>query len=180
MLRPATDSDLPAMRGWRNQEANRAVSLTQHEITAEEHDSWWGRVSADPTRRVLIFEYAGRPLGVVSFFDIGLSGASWGFYLDYERTTADGTAMLAWTLLMREAIEHAFAPAPGGLGVEVLEGEVLAENEAVRAMNRRLRFTEGTPQVRTVGGILREVIPIRLRRSDHRAGRRGGERKEQS
>jgi len=170
MLRPATDSDLSAMRLWRNQEANRAVSLTQHEITAEEHAAWWSRASSDPTRRVLIAEYAGRPLAVVTFFDITPSSASWGFYLDHDGAAAEGTTLVAWTLVMREAVDYAFASAPEGLGLEVLTGEVLAENEPVRAMNRRFRFTEETPQVRPVGGILREVIPIRLRSADRRRG----------
>jgi len=175
MLRPATDSDLPAMRAWRNQDANRAVSLTQHEIGADEHTAWWAGVQADPARRVLVFELDGRALGVVTFFDLtpatAPERASWGFYLDHDGTAADGTGLLAWTLIMREAVDHAFAAPPDGLGVDELCGEVLADNEAVRAMNRRFRFAEGTPEVRPVGGTLREVIPIRLTRADHRARR---------
>lgn len=178
MLRPATDSDLPAMRAWRNQEANRAVSLTQHEIEPAEHAAWWKRVTCDPGRQVLIFEKDGRALGVVNYFDITPTSASWGFYLDHDGTTADGTALVAWMQVMREAIDYAFASAPDGLGVDVLAGEVLAHNESVRATNRRFRFTEGMPETRDIDGSPVEVIPISLRREDRRPAH--ATRKEQS
>lgn len=170
MLRPATDADLPVMLAWRNQEANRSVSLTQHVITAEEHAAWWSRVQADPTRRVLMFEYADQPLGVVTYFDHDAAArtASWGFYLDHDGTTAAGTALMAWTKIMREAVNHAFAEEPDGLGVDVLEGEVLPQNEAVRQMNKRLGFVEGEPFEQKNGDTVVTAIPVRLRREDRR------------
>jgi RimJ/RimL family protein N-acetyltransferase len=177
MLRPATDADLPSMLSWRNQDANRSVSINQHLITAEEHAAWWSRVSQDPTRRVLMFEYASRPLGVVSFFDHDrvARSASWGFYLDHDGTTADGTALLAWAKVMREAVAYAFAPEPDGLDVDLLEGEVLPHNESVRAMNRRLGFTEGEPYEQTVDGGVVTAIPVRLHRDDRPTRRSGKE-----
>ena len=95
MLRPATADDLPNMLAWRNQDANRSVSIHQHLITAEEHAAWWSRVSQDPTKRVLMFEYASRPLGVVTFFDLDpdARSASWGFYLDHDGTTTASSAV---------------------------------------------------------------------------------------
>lgn len=168
MLRRATDADLPSMLAWRNQEANRSVSINQHVITAEEHAAWWARASQDPTRRVLMFEYASRPLGVVTFFDHDpvARSASWGFYLDHDGTTADGTALLAWTKVMREAVAYAFAPEPDGLDLDLLEGEVLPHNESVRAMNRRLGFTEGEPYEQTADGAVVTAIPVSLHRDD--------------
>ena len=68
--------------------------------------------ATDPTRQVLVFEYDGRPLGVVSFFDLDLDGpertGAWGFYLDHETTSAEGTAMMAWMQVMKEATGYAF------------------------------------------------------------------------
>lgn len=168
MLRRATADDLPNMLAWRNQDANRSVSIHQHLITPEEHTAWWSRVAQDPTRRVLMFEYAARPLGVVSFFDHdpGARTASWGFYLDHDGTTADGTMLMAWTKIMREAVAYAFAPEPDRLDLDVLEGEVLPHNESVRTMNRRLGFTEGEPYEQTVGDSSVTAIPVRLHRDD--------------
>lgn len=171
MLRPAQDDEIEMMLTWRNQEANRAVSNHQHVISLEEHQAWWQRVGHDPTWRHLVFEYDGRPLGVVTFFDLRLDEAprtgSWGFYLDNETTTAEGTAMMAWMQVMKEACAFAFDE----LGLDVLNGEVLAHNEAVRLTNRRFRFTEGEPETRTIDGRTIEVIPISLRREDRRPAR---------
>lgn len=166
MLRAATDADVEQMLAWRNQPANREVSNTRHVIGLAEHLAWWERAKADPTRRDLVFEYDGRPLGVVNFFDLDerAGTGSWGFYLDHETTTAEGTAMMAWMQVMKEATSHAFDV----LGLAVLEAEVLAHNEAVRMMNRRFRFTEGEPFQRDSGGETITVIPIRLRREERR------------
>lgn len=168
MLRPATDDDVARMRAWRNQEANRAVSTHQHEITAEEHGRWWTAVAADPSRQVLIFDYDGRGLGVVTFFDLQIDGpektGGWGFYLDNETVTGEGIAMMAWIQVMKDATSYAFDT----LGLDVLTGEVNAENEAVRMMNRRFRFTEGEPRTTEDG---RVFYPITLRREDRRRPR---------
>ncbi|HEX4189373.1 MAG TPA: GNAT family N-acetyltransferase [Marmoricola sp.] len=176
MLRPARDADVAPMRLWRNQPANRAVSLNEHEITAEEHAAWWARVREDATKRVLVFEYAGRPLGIVTFFDLdpapgsasgsGRRTGSWGFFLDSETAARDGVAVPAWIQLMKDACAWAFDQ----LDLAVLHGEVLEGNEAVRAMNRRFRFTEGEPVTYDDG---RVFYPISLRREDRRQPKEG-------
>ena len=176
MLRRADERDLDAMREWRNQPANREVSVRRHEISVDEHNGWWSRVKDDPARRVLVFEYDGRKLGIVNFFDLELDGptrtGAWGFFLDHETTTSEGTAMMAWMQVMKDATEFAFAAEPDGLALDVLTGEVLAGNDAVRTMNRRFRFTEGEPEQREVDGRTITVFPILLRREDRR-GRKG-------
>ena len=175
MLRRAEERDVDAMREWRNQPANREVSVHQHEIGDQEHRDWWSRVQDDPTRRVLVFEYDGRGLGIVNFFDLELDApartGAWGFFLDHETTTSEGTAMMAWMQVMKEATEYAFADEPDGLALDVLTGEVLDGNDAVRTMNRRFRFTEGTPEEREVDGRTIRVFPILLRREDRRGPR---------
>lgn len=175
MLRPATDDDVDAMRDWRNQEANRAVSITDHLITPAEHAAWWARTRADDTRRVLVFEYAGRPLGVVNLFDIDLAPAdssraraSWGFFLDSETVESEGLALMAWMQVMKEATAYVFDE----LGADELHGEVLADNESVRSMNRRFRFVEGPAETRTVGDRSVTLHPISLRREDRRGARK--------
>ena len=105
MLRPATDADVDAIRRWRNQEPNRAVSINEHEITPDEHAAWWARTIVDPTRRVLIYERAGTPAGVVNLFDLALDGepktGSWGFFLDAEGLDSRGEILPAWIEVMR-------------------------------------------------------------------------------
>ena len=55
MLRPAEERDVEAMRSWRNQDANREVSIHSHVITPDEHAAWWQRAQRDPTKLVLVF-----------------------------------------------------------------------------------------------------------------------------
>ena len=164
MLREATDSDVDDIRRWRNQPPNRDVSITSHEITADEHAAWWAKTSADPSRRVLIYERDGRIAGVVNFFDLEGSSGAWGFFLDADGLAERGETLPAWIEIMREATAYAFDE----LGLELLTGEVLEHNTVVRQMNRRFRFTEGTPETRYAGGREITVIPISLRKQDRR------------
>ena len=73
------NGDVDTIRRLRNQQANRDVSLTSHEIGADEGAAWWAKASVDPTRRVLIYERAGTTAGVVNFFDVDGSTGAWGF-----------------------------------------------------------------------------------------------------
>lgn len=160
MLRPATDGDVDAMLRWRNQPANRVVSINDHEIDAAEHAAWWAAASTDPRRRVLVYEHADTPCGVVNFFGLTLAAAprtgGWGFYLDADGLAERAATIPAWLGLMREATAYAF----DRLRLDVLRGEVLEHNTAVRQMNRRFRFVEGPPATRTSGGRTVTVIPI--------------------
>jgi len=164
MLRRATERDVETIRRLRNQQANRDVSITSHEITADEHAAWWAKTSVDPSRRVLIYERDGATAGVVNFFDLEGSAGAWGFFLDADGLAERGETLPAWIEVMREATTYAF----DDLGLEVLTGEVLEHNAVVRQMNRRFRFTEGTPQTRYADGREVTVIPISLRKQDRR------------
>ena len=76
---------------------------------------------------------------------------------------------------MREAVAYAFAPEPDGLDIDLLEGEVLPHNESVRAMNRRLGFTEGEPYEQTTDDGVVTAIPVSLHRDDRPTRRSGKE-----
>jgi RimJ/RimL family protein N-acetyltransferase len=166
MLRAATEADVDTIRQLRNQQANRDVSITSHEITADEHAAWWAKSSVDPTRRVLMYERDGGTAGVVNFFDLDGASGAWGFFLDADGLAGRGETLPAWIEVMREATAYAFDE----LGLEVLTGEVLEHNTVVRQMNRRFRFVEGTPEVRYADGREITVIPISLRKQDRRQG----------
>lgn len=166
MLRPATEADVDTIRRLRNQQANRDVSITSHEISADEHAAWWAKTSVDPTRRVLIYERDSSVAGVVTFFDIEGSTGAWGFFLDADGLASRGETLPAWIEVMREATAYAF----DDLGLDLLTGEVLEHNTVVRQMNRRFRFTEGTPEQRYADGREITVIPISLRKQDRRKG----------
>lgn len=160
MLRGATDDDVDTIRRLRNQQANRDVSITSHEIGAAEHAAWWAKSSVDPTRRVLIYVRDDVTAGVVNFFALDGTTGSWGFFLDADGLAERGETLPAWIEVMREATAYAFDE----LGLDLLTGEVLEHNTVVRQMNRRFRFVEGPAEQR--GAVT--VIPISLRREDRR------------
>jgi RimJ/RimL family protein N-acetyltransferase len=172
MLRAATDKDVDDILRWRNQPANREVSITSHEITPAEHAAWWARASVDPTRRVLVYERDGAGAGVVNFFDLALDGqprsGAWGFFLDSAGLAERGATLPAWIEIMKEAEGYAFDE----LGIDELHGEVLEQNTVVRQMNRRFRFVEGEPETREAHGRTIVVLPISLRRDQRRSARR--------
>lgn len=159
MLRPATDDDRDRLLRWRNHPQVREMSLTQHEIDADEHAAWWRRALADPTRQVFVYVRHDVPSGVVTFFDIEPTTRSawWGYYLDNDGLAARGELLPAWIEIQRQAKRFAF----DDLGLETLEGEVLEANEAVRRFNRRNGFEEISREVRNVGG--REVAVWHVR-----------------
>jgi RimJ/RimL family protein N-acetyltransferase len=167
-LRPATDADVDTMRAWRNQEPNRLASINSHEIGAAEHAAWWARIRTDPGYRVLVYERAGAPAGVVTFFDLRPDAprrsGGWGFYLDAEGLEAREELLAAWLEVMQEALRYAFDE----LGLDDLHGEVLEHNASVRQMNRMFRFVEGEGEPREVDGRRIVVIPITLRRENRR------------
>jgi UDP-4-amino-4,6-dideoxy-N-acetyl-beta-L-altrosamine N-acetyltransferase len=166
MLRLAKDRDADLVRRWRNHPDVRAASLTRNVITADEHEAWWVAVQNDPTRRLLIYERHEVPSGVVTFFDHDAAARSawWGFYLDVDGLSDGGELLPAWVAIEREAIRYAFDV----LDLDVLEGEVLASNQAVRNMNRRHRFSETGTHVRDVDGQPVDVVHVRLQASDVR------------
>jgi RimJ/RimL family protein N-acetyltransferase len=145
VLRAAVDADRDIVLAWRNHPGVRAVSMTTHVITPDEHARWWGAALPDPALKILIYEDGDIPAGVV-IFDLRESPAVWSFYLDVAGL---GKRLLpAWLRLEQAAVEHAF----GVLGVERLSGETLAANQQVLALHRRFGFRETRRYERLVDG----------------------------
>ncbi len=147
MLRAATDADRDRVLTWRNHSDVRAVSLSTHEITPEEHAAWWKNATSDPRRHVLIYEDCG-----VVIFDLREDPPSWSFYLDVAGL---GRGLLpAWLRLEQEAVDHAF----GTLGLTRLGGEQLASNKQVIALHRRFGFRETRRYERLIDGTPQTVV----------------------
>ncbi|NHN54597.1 UDP-4-amino-4,6-dideoxy-N-acetyl-beta-L-altrosamine N-acetyltransferase [Calidifontibacter sp. DB0510] len=164
MLRPATDQDKEIVRVWRNHPDVRAVSLTRDEISPQQHENYWKSLRGNESRKVFIYERDGRPAGVVTFFDIDPSAkrAMWGYYLDNDGLTRTGELLPAWIEIQRQAVRYA----DDELGLDVLEGEVLDANAAVRRMNKRNGFEEVATDQREIDGETVTVHTIRRTRPD--------------
>jgi UDP-4-amino-4,6-dideoxy-N-acetyl-beta-L-altrosamine N-acetyltransferase len=159
MLRPATDADSANVLRWRNHPEVRAVSLTQHEITDEEHAAYWAATRDNDAREIWIYERHDVPSGVVTYFDIDREAGSawWGYYLDNDGLKERGELLPAWIEIQRQAKRLAFDE----LGLTTLEGEVLEANEAVRRFNRRNGFEEIERYTQDIDGIPTPVLRVR-------------------
>ena len=162
MLRPAADADMDAVLAWRNHPDVRAVSLTRHVITPEEHAAWWASTKDRDDREVYVYERHGVASGVVTFFDLDRAQGSswWGYYLDNDGLTERGELLPAWIEIQRQAVKFAF----GELGLDRLDGEVMDANAAVRRMNTRNGFEEIATDERVIDGEPTIVHTIRRRR----------------
>lgn len=132
-IRPVSSADLERMLVWRNQPQVRAYMLTQHEISLEEHQQWFERCSKDPSRRLMIVEEGGRPLGFVGFSGVEAGAvATWGFYAAPEVVKGAGTK------LGLTALGFAF----GELLLYKVCGQALAFNEASIRMHQKIGFRQ--------------------------------------
>jgi len=158
LLRPVTDDDSANVLRWRNHPDVRAVSLTQHEITPDEHAAYWAATKQDPRREIYLYVRHDIPSGVVTFFDIDRETGSawWGYYLDNEGLSERGELLPAWIEIQRQAKRYAFDT----LGFTRLEGEVLESNEAVRRFNRRNGFVEVERYTRDIDGSETPVLRV--------------------
>ena len=168
MLRAALDDDRDLVLAWRNHPEVRAASLTTHVIGAQEHRAWWRAVRRDPTRRVLIYQRADRPSGVVLFADHDpvRRSATWGYYLDVTGLRGRGELLPAWLELEPETVAYAFYE----LTLDRLGGATLASNTQVLSLHRRFGFRETRRYLQRVDGVPREVVWTELTTADRRRG----------
>ena len=159
MLRPATDADSADVLRWRNHPEVRAVSLTRHEISEQEHEAYWSATRASDAREIYVYVRHGVASGVVTYFDIDRAAGSawWGYYLDNDGLKERGELLPAWIEIQRQAKRLAFDE----LGIRTLEGEVLEANEAVRRFNRRNGFQEVDRYTHDIDGVATPVLRVR-------------------
>jgi len=132
-VRALTEDDLPLVLAWRNHPAVRSYMLSQHEISLQEHRSWFARVKQDKTRQQLIVLDGADPLGFVQFNPVCQGGiADWGFYVRPDAPKGSGTK------LGQAALAHAFKK----LGLHKVCGQAIETNAASIRFHQKLGFTE--------------------------------------
>mgnify|MGYP000639041833 CR=1 FL=1 len=131
-LRVMAERDLEQVLAWRNHASIRLHMYTQHEITFDEHLSWWNRVSESPNYALFIFERMQRPMGYVAFSEITQKNttATWGFYTAPDAPKGTGS------LMTFAAMEMAFGP----LRLPKLDAEILDENTASLQLHKSFGF----------------------------------------
>lgn len=134
-LRPAISTDKWTVLEWRNSERVRTNMYTTHVIKRDEHEEWFDRVQVSTEDEFLVFEYLGRPIGVVAFsrIDPGAKSAVWAFYLG-ETDVPKGCG----SVMEFFALEFAF----DSLKLRKLHCEVIEFNAGVVKLHKRFGFVE--------------------------------------
>lgn len=132
ILRSITDAEVELMRTWRNEPAVRKNMFTQHEISREEHLTWWEKTKERTDQKYFMYELAGKPVGIAAFsaIDIKNKNSAWAFYASPSAPKGAGSKM---EYLM---LEHAF----GALALHKLYCEVLAFNTAIVKLHQKFAF----------------------------------------
>jgi UDP-4-amino-4,6-dideoxy-N-acetyl-beta-L-altrosamine N-acetyltransferase len=131
-LVPLSQEYLGLVLEWRNKPEIRKNMYTTHEITKEEHKSWFNGLCNDLTRRYFVFELDGNPCGVIGFVDInkGSKSASWAFY------SGDTSVRGIGSMMEIAALDYAF----NTLELNKLFCEVLEFNESVIKFHKKHGF----------------------------------------
>lgn len=131
-LHSVDSADRETVRIWRNAPNVRAAMYTRHEISADEHESWWAGMIADPARRYFIALGPHRPLGVIGFtrIDQAAGAGDWAIYAAPEAARGAGVRMGALSM------ELAF----GRWALQRLFCEVREDNARARSLYDRLGF----------------------------------------
>lgn len=130
-IRSMTEIDLPMVLAWRNHVEVRKFMFTQHEISLAEHTQWFNRAVLDDSRRLLIVEELGSPIGYVQFSNVKPGGtADWGFYVSPD--AAKGTGRKLGVV----ALNLAFSD----LSLHKVCGQAIASNQASIHFHERLGF----------------------------------------
>jgi len=137
------EDDLARVLTWRNQSHIREAMYTSHLISQVEHEDWWRVASADASKRLLILEHQGTPIGHVNFVQIHEVNrtAYWGFYLgEADAPRGSGAAMEFL------ALEYACQE----IGLRKLLCEVLSFNTGVIRMHEKFGFVQEGVFIRQV------------------------------
>jgi RimJ/RimL family protein N-acetyltransferase len=147
-LRPADPSDEGRLLEWRNEPTSRAASLTEGEVSPEDHKRWYARKLADPSSALFIVMDGDEPVGQIRLDRIANDVAEVSIGLAPE---ARGRG------IGRRALVLAALEAESRLGVTTISARIKSENVAsLRSFEaagfREVRRDEGVVELRRPAG----------------------------
>jgi len=133
-LREMSQADLAMVLQWRNSQEVRDSSFNNGVISLEDHLDWWEKDKINPLSDLMVYEWRGIPVGVVTFkYDSEKPKvALWSFYVGNAVEPGIGTRMCM------AAIEYAFFVRQ----VQELSGEVISFNDKSVDFHKKLGFKE--------------------------------------
>jgi RimJ/RimL family protein N-acetyltransferase len=133
-LKKASEQELDLTYSWAADPKVRAHSFSRHQITKEEHSSWFLRKISDKNCEYLIFFKNEKALGSVRF-DFEKEKAKISYLLD---PAFHGQGL--GTVILQKALEYLYFSSPHK--PELIYGEVFRENHSSLQTFRRLGFDE--------------------------------------
>ncbi len=136
------DELIELIRKWRNSEHVRKNMLTKRYITVEEHRKFVETLKNErEKRRMWMFFYSGKPVGVVTLFDIDYiqRKANWGVYIGDKGFLRRGLGKKAVMFILKMAFEE--------FGLDFLYTKVLRNNEPAIKLYEKLGFERITDAV---------------------------------
>ena len=132
ILRDIKDAEIDLMRVWRNEPATRVNMYTQHEISTNEHATWWAKTRIKENDKYFMYEIDGIPSGISAFtgIDHHSETSAWAFYA--SPTAPRGTGSKMEYLMLQYAFEK--------LKLQKLYCEVLAFNASVIKLHQKFGF----------------------------------------
>jgi UDP-4-amino-4,6-dideoxy-N-acetyl-beta-L-altrosamine N-acetyltransferase len=157
-FRPVVEADRDRLLAWRNAPEVAAFMYSDHLITPEEHDRWFGSLPGNVSRAYWIIEMDAAPVGLVNLYDIDETAktCAWAYYLADPATRGRGVG----SFVEYRMIEHVFTER----GLERLGCEVLESNEAVWKLHQSFGFqiSERLPAHVVKGGEPLDVVRMAL------------------
>jgi UDP-4-amino-4,6-dideoxy-N-acetyl-beta-L-altrosamine N-acetyltransferase len=133
ILSPMTSADLESVLKLRNHPQIRRYMLTQHEISIEEHTSWFNLASQNPGIALLVLKINDETCGFVQFKETSYRGVvDWGFYASADAPKGTGRK------LGLAAINHAFK----NENLHKICGQALHWNQASIEFHKSLGFVQ--------------------------------------
>jgi len=124
-LRPMTDKDLERVYRWRTDPRTLKRANDPSDFSFEEHLGWWENT---PKLLKLVFEYGGKPAGVILYDN---ETRYWGFYLNPKNSSRKGLGRIMLSLFM---------PIAKSLKIKTIKATVKLDNYASRALHEILGF----------------------------------------
>jgi UDP-4-amino-4,6-dideoxy-N-acetyl-beta-L-altrosamine N-acetyltransferase len=128
---PLDEERLELVRHWRNKDRIRRNMRDDHLISSEEQRRWFHGLHGDGTRRYLVYEQNGRPVGMLYFSDVSPLSAVMGYYLG-EESCWPGSGVL----LQIAGIDYAFDV----LQTDTVVAEVVSFNTGPQRLHRAFGF----------------------------------------
>lgn len=132
-LRPMNVHDREQVLQWRNASHVRNYMFNNEIIDLNTHNAWFEKALGSQNVSHMIFEFQGKPAGLVSFTHIDKQNHTcrWGFYLG-EESLPQGTGMTMCLCALRYATRH--------LNTQHIIGYVLPHNNVSVYLHEALGF----------------------------------------